>query len=70
MPLAERRRRLAELSTDRAVVAYCRGPYCVLAIEAVEVLQAEGFRAHRMEQGVADWRAMGLRVSTVENTAH
>lgn len=69
VPLAELRRRLAELPTDRAIVAYCRGPYCVLAIEAVEVLQAEGFRAHRMEQGVADWKALGLQLATGENTS-
>ena len=47
---------------DREVIAYCRGPYCVMAVEAVELLRKKGFKAHRLEQGVADWRARGWRV--------
>ncbi len=47
---------------DRAVVAYCRGPYCVMAIEAVALLRKRGYTAHRLEHGVADWRARGGRV--------
>jgi rhodanese-related sulfurtransferase len=62
VPLSELRKRLAELPKRREIVAYCRGPYCVMAIEAVEVLRKKGFRAHRMEQGVVDWRARGWRV--------
>jgi rhodanese-related sulfurtransferase len=62
IPVAELKARLAELPKDREVVAYCRGPYCVMAIEAVELLRKRGFVAHRMEQGVADWRARGWRV--------
>jgi rhodanese-related sulfurtransferase len=46
------------------VVAYCRGPYCVMAVEAVALLRKKGFKAHRMEQGVADWRARGFQVET------
>jgi ArsR family transcriptional regulator len=42
------------------VVAYCRGPYCVLAIEAVKQLRARGFKAVRLEEGVLDWAALGL----------
>jgi len=64
VPLSELKTRLAELPKDREVVAYCRGPYCVMAIEAVALLRKRGFRAHRMEQGVADWRARGWRVDT------
>ena len=64
VPLPELRKRLAELPKKREVVAYCRGPYCVMAIEAVELLRKKGFKAHRMEQGVADWRARGWRVAT------
>lgn len=60
IPLAELRSRLGELPRDREVVAYCRGPYCVLAIEAVRVLRAEGFHAVRLETGPPDWRALGL----------
>ena len=62
IPLPELKRRLAELPRDREIVAYCRGPYCVLAAEAVQVLRAEGFRAVRLEDGVQDWRARGLPV--------
>jgi len=62
VPLGELSRRLAELPREREVVAYCRGPYCVLAIEAVELLKKQGFSAIRMEEGVLDWRARGLPV--------
>lgn len=62
IPVSELRERLRELPKDREIVAYCRGPYCVMAIEAVELLRKKGFRAHRMEQGVVDWRARGWRV--------
>ena len=48
--------------TVREIVAYCRGPQCVMAIEAVELLRKRGFRAHRLEQGVMDWRARGWRI--------
>lgn len=62
VPLAELRSRLGELPMDREVVAYCRGPYCVLAIEAVRVLREEGFTAVRLETGPPDWRAAGVPV--------
>jgi len=62
IPLGELKARLKELPKGRDVVAYCRGPYCVMAIEAVELLRTKGFKAHRMEQGVVDWRARGWRV--------
>jgi len=62
VPVSELRKRLAELPKNREIVAYCRGPQCVMAIEAVELLRKEGFRAHRMEQGVVDWRARGWRI--------
>ena len=62
VPVSELRKRLAELPKNREIVAYCRGPQCVMAIEAVELLRKEGFRAHRMEQGVMDWRARGWRI--------
>jgi rhodanese-related sulfurtransferase len=64
VPLPELKKRLTELPKNREVVAYCRGPYCVMAIEAVELLRKKGFKAHRMEQGIADWRARGWRVET------
>jgi rhodanese-related sulfurtransferase len=64
VPLPDLKKRLAELPKNREVVAYCRGPYCVMAIEAVELLRKKGFKAHRIEQGVVDWRARGWRVET------
>jgi rhodanese-related sulfurtransferase len=66
IPLPELKRRLAELPTNREIVAYCRGPYCVMAIEAVELLRKKGFDAHRIEHGVTDWRARGWRIETGE----
>lgn len=62
LPLSELDRRRSELPANRDVVAYCRGPYCVMAIEAVTRLRALGFRAFRMEAGVHDWKARGRRV--------
>ncbi len=64
IPVGELAQRLKDIPRDRDVVAYCRGPYCVMAVEAVELLRRKGFTAHRMEQGVADWRARGWRVET------
>ena len=69
VPLGDLERRLAELPRDRDVVAYCRGPYCVLAVEAVELLRARGFEAIRMEEGVPDWRARGLPVEVAATEA-
>lgn len=63
VPLDQLEQRLAELPRDREVVAYCRGPYCVMALDAVEKLRAEGFEAVRLEDGVPDWRARGLPVA-------
>lgn len=62
IPVAELRARLGELPKERAIVAYCRGPYCVMAASAVKLLRKKGFTAHRMEQGVADWRARSWRI--------
>lgn len=66
VPLAELKSRLKDLPRRRAVVAYCRGPYCVLAIKAVELLRKEGYRAMRLEYGVPDWRARGFKVAVGE----
>jgi rhodanese-related sulfurtransferase/DNA-binding MarR family transcriptional regulator len=71
MPLGELKKRVTELAKKREIVAYCRGPYCVFAIEAVKFLRARGFKAARMEGGIPDWRARGLPVEAkpVEATA-
>ena len=62
VPLSKLKERLKELSHKSEIVAYCRGPYCVLAQEAVKVLKANGFRAKRMEEGVSEWREAGFPV--------
>lgn len=62
VPMAELEARLAKLPRRREVVAYCRGPYCAMAIDAVKKLRAKGFRATRLELGVPEWRARGYRV--------
>ncbi|MBI3982019.1 MAG: metalloregulator ArsR/SmtB family transcription factor [Gemmatimonadetes bacterium] len=63
VPLGQLEQRLAELPRDRDIVAYCRGPYCVLAVEAVARLSAHGFKAWRLEDGLPDWRSRGLAVA-------
>ena len=63
IPVGELRRRLAELPGDREIVAYCRGPYCAFAHEAVGLLRDEGFAARRLEDGLPEWQAAGLAVT-------
>jgi len=55
IPLDELRQRLAELPKDRSIVAYCRGPYCLMAIDAVALLKQEGYSAIHLRDGVAEW---------------
>jgi rhodanese-related sulfurtransferase len=62
-PLKELRTRLSKLPRGKEIVAYCRGPYCVLAVEAVRMLRAKGFQAARLEDGVPEWRAQGRPVA-------
>jgi len=62
VPLPELAKRLSDLPRNREVVAYCRGPYCVLAVEAVKLLRRKGFKALRIEEGILDWSALGLPV--------
>ena len=61
-PLAELDAALASLPKDHAVIAYCRGPYCVLSYEAVAVLRSKGLEAYRLEEGYPEWKAAGLPV--------
>lgn len=63
IPLEEVAQRISELDPDVAVVAYCRGPYCVLAFEAVAKFRAAGIRAQRLALGPPDWRAAGVAVA-------
>jgi rhodanese-related sulfurtransferase len=67
LPLAELRRRLRALPIGKTIVAYCRGPYCVLAAEAVHLLRHRGFDAVRLADGFPEWRDAGLPVG--EGTA-
>jgi len=61
IPLTELRLRLAELPKDRSIVAYCRGPYCLMAIDAVELLRKEGFKSVHLRDGVAEWELTEIR---------
>ena len=63
VPLNELAARLRSLDRQIEVVAYCRGPYCVLAPQAVELLREHGFRARRLEDGMPEWRMAGLPVA-------
>lgn len=62
MPLADLQARLPEIDPDREIVAYCRGPWCVMSFEAVAALRKRGFQARRMEDGLPEWKAAGLPV--------
>lgn len=64
IPVEELAARLKELDKEQEVVAYCRGPYCMLSADAVQALSRRGFRARRLEDGVLEWRAAGLKVVT------
>ncbi|MBL8580167.1 MAG: ArsR family transcriptional regulator [Mesorhizobium sp.] len=62
IPLGELERRLAELPANREVIAYCRGPYCILSFEAVAALRSRGYLVRRLEDGYPEWKAAGLPV--------
>lgn len=66
IPVAELEPHLDELPRDQEIIAYCRGPYCVFADEAVALLRARGYQARRLTEGLPDWRVAGLPVSTGE----
>jgi rhodanese-related sulfurtransferase len=66
IPLGELSQRLAELPADTEVVAYCRGPYCVFAHDAVRLLRANGRAARRLAGGMPEWRLGGLPVAAGE----
>lgn len=62
IPVEQLEVRLRDIPRDLEVIAYCRGPYCVFADEAVKLLHERGYRARRFEEGLPDWRAAGLPV--------
>jgi rhodanese-related sulfurtransferase len=62
IPLAQLERRLVELPADREIVAYCRGPWCVLSFEAVALLRRRGYQVRRLEDGFPEWKMAGLPI--------
>lgn len=64
MPIAEIEQRLAELPVDKEIVAYCRGPFCLLSDEAIKLLSSRGYRIRKTLDGVSEWQAAGLTLET------
>jgi rhodanese-related sulfurtransferase len=64
LPLKQLESRLDQLPIDQEIVAYCRGPYCILAFEAVAKLREKGFKARRLQDGFPEWKIAGLPVET------
>ncbi len=67
MPLDEIRQRIRELPADKDIVAYCRGPFCMMSAEAVTLLQAHGYRAQKIADGTPEWQAAGLPLAASES---
>ena len=65
IPIRELERRLAELPKRREVVAYCRGPYCLMSYDAVQLLRKKGLKARRLKDGMPEWRLAGLPTERV-----
>ena len=64
LPVNELKKRLAELPKDTPLVAYCRGPFCLMAKSAVDLLRKRGYQAFHLSDGVAEWRARGLPIAS------
>jgi len=62
IPIHELEKRIKELPRRREVIAYCRGPYCLMSYDAVSVLRKKGLKARRLEAGMPEWRAAGMPV--------
>lgn len=67
MPLDELKKRLNELPKRKEIVAYCRGPFCVYADEAIAILNKAGYKATRLEEGFPDWKLMNLPIEVSTN---
>lgn len=65
IPLGQLKKRLSTLDPTKEIVAYCRGPYCVLSFETVALLRKKGFKARRLEDGLPEWKAAGLPVAVL-----
>jgi len=68
IPIAELKLRLSELPKRKEIVAYCRGPYCILSFEAAAQLRAQGYQVRRMRDGFPEWKAEGRKISLGVNT--
>lgn len=66
LPLATLEARIAEIGSEHEIVAYCRGPYCILSFEAVRLLRGKGYRVRRLDLGFPEWRAEGRPIETGE----
>ncbi|MEJ2766262.1 metalloregulator ArsR/SmtB family transcription factor [Photobacterium sp. MCCC 1A19761] len=64
IPIDELASRFAELPSDQTVIAYCRGPYCLLSVDAIDILAKQGRTALRLKEGYPDWKAAGLAIET------
>ncbi len=64
IPLDRLKKKLSTLDPEKEIVAYCRGPYCVLSFETVAILRKKGFKVRRLEDGLPEWKAAGLPVTT------
>lgn len=64
IPVSQLESRLSEIPPDRDVIAYCRGPYCVLSFDAVRTLRSRGYAVRRLEDGYPEWKAAGLPVAS------
>ena len=69
VPVDQLEQRLADLPADKEIVAYCRGPYCVMSYSAVDALRARGRRARRLVDGFPEWRAEGLPIEVSEEAS-
>ena len=65
VPIADLKERMSELPRRREVIAYCRGPYCLMSFDAVAFLRTQGYKARRLVNGLPEWRAQGLPVETM-----
>jgi rhodanese-related sulfurtransferase len=63
IPLAELKSRLSKLPKNKEIVAYCRGPHCLFAVEAVRLLKKSGHKAKRLDDGVQEWKAAGFPIT-------
>ena len=66
VPLKQLKKHLNEFDPRREIVAYCRGPYCVLAFEAVKILREKGFQVRRLEDGYPEWMQSGLPIESTQ----